>query len=360
MNLPGRIARKYAFGPKVAIVMYVGMCRIELTAQITSEEKMTSNTKNLLRIATALLATCSTVPFLAQTTSPTNPSNAQIQTGATAGGSQSAGTSASGNDSVYATGQPLDTKSHEGFWGHLNPMARKKWVNRQVSPVKDRLNELDQLTADNARQIKDVDSRAQAGISKAQQEAQLADQHATTAGTTASQAQQIAQQASTQTTQIGTAVGNLDQYQTVSQVEIHFRPGHTALGQNSKDALDQLAAQLQGQRGALIEVQGYSPLRGQAGIASSHNMAAAVTRYLVTQHQVPLYKIRQIGLGNAPVATSDSSARRHGSIVEVTLMHNSLSALSASNTGGSTTGAAQSSTAQSSSNGTASQPMPNQ
>ena len=48
------------------------------------------------------------------------------------------------NDSTtYATGKPLQDQSKEGFWGHVNPFARKKWVNRQVSPVKDRVNELD-------------------------------------------------------------------------------------------------------------------------------------------------------------------------------------------------------------------------
>jgi outer membrane protein OmpA-like peptidoglycan-associated protein len=259
---------------------------------------------------------------------------------------------------MTGTGQPpLETQSHEGFWGHMNPMARKKWVNRQLNPVKDRLNELDQVSAANARDIKDVDARAQAGIAKAQDTANTADQHATAAGNTANQAQQTAQQASTQTAAIGTAVSNLDQYQTVTSVEIRFRSSHSPLGQNSKDALDQLVSQLQGQRGYLIDVQGYSTLRGQAGITASHDMAAAVTRYLVTDRQVPLYKIRQIGLGNAPLTVSDSStAARRGSVVEVTLMHNSLSTLSASNLGASTTGAAQSGTAQSSSNGTASQP----
>jgi outer membrane protein OmpA-like peptidoglycan-associated protein len=258
---------------------------------------------------------------------------------------------------MTGTGQPpLETRSHEGFWGHLNPMARKKWVNRQLNPVKDRLNELDQVSAANARDIKDVDAHAQAGISKAQNTANTADRHATAAGNTANQAQQTAQQASSETAAIGTAVSNLDQYQTVATVEIRFRNSHSALGQNSKDALDQLVSQMQGQRGALIDVQGYSPLRGQAGIAASHNMASAVTRYLVTERQVPLYKIRQIGLGNAPLTVSDASTARRGSVVEVTLMHNSLSTLSASNLGASTTGAAQSGTTQSSSNGTASQP----
>lgn len=313
---------------------------------------MTNSVKNSLRMATAVLATCSAVPFLAQSTSSAN--NAQIQTGTTAGGAQSA--TANGTESMYATGEPLSTQSHEGFWGHLNPMARKKWVNRQVNPVKDRLNELDQLTAANASQIKDVDARAQAGISKAQSEAQLADQHATVAGNTANQAQQTAQQASTQTTQIGTAVSTMDQYQTVNSVEIRFRSGQSVLGQNAKDALDQLASQVQGQRGYLIDVQGYSPIRGSAGVATSHRMASSVTRYLVTQHQVPLYKIHEIGLGNAPINAEAANTRHRGSIVEVTLMHNSLSTLSALNSNASTTAAAQSGNAQSSSNGTASQP----
>lgn len=317
---------------------------------------------NSLRVATAILAAFVALPLLAQTgtanQSNTNQSNAQVQTGTSVG--NSAPGANNGTESLYATGQPLQTKTHEGFWGHLNPLARKKWVHRQLAPVKDRLNELDELTATNARDIKDVDSRAQAGIAKADGEAQLADQHATAAGNTANQAQQLANQASTQTTQIGNAVNNLDQYQTVTQVEIRFRSSYSVLGRNSKDALDQLVSQLQGQKGYLIEVQGYSPMRGQAGIAASHRMAEAVTRYLVTEHQVPLYKIHEIGMGNASLENAQgSSSRRHRSIVEVTLMHNSLSTLSASNTGASTTGAAQSGTAQSSSNGTASQPTNN-
>ena len=311
----------------------------------------THNSKNMLRIATAILAASTVLPLMAQNSNAG--STAQVQTGTSAGGSY---TTTSDNTSPYMAQPPLETQSHEGFWGHLNPMARKKWVRRQVNPVKERLNEIDQLTAQNAQQIKDVDARAQAGITKAQNEAMVADQHATTAGNTANQAQQVAEQANTQTAAIGTAVSNLDQYQTVSKVEIRFRTGHSVLRENAKDALDQLVSQVQGQRGYLIDVQGYSALRGQAGITASHNMASAVTRYLVEQRQIPLYKIRQIGLGNARLASSETGAPRRGSVVEVTLMHNSLSTLSASNLGASTTGAAQSSTAQSSSNGTASQP----
>src|SRR5262245_50842040 len=36
-----------------------------------------------------------------------------------------------------ATGQePLKYERHEGFWGKMNPFARKKYVNRQLDPIR--------------------------------------------------------------------------------------------------------------------------------------------------------------------------------------------------------------------------------
>src|SRR6185437_4881473 len=131
--------------------------------------------------------------------------------------SNTANTAANPNDSsTYATGKPLPTKSNEGFWGHLNPLARKKWVNRQVGPVKDRLNELDQLTAKNSNDIKDLDARSSAGIKKAQDTADGANSLATTANTQAGQASQLAEQASTRTDNLNTTVSNLDQYAPIA------------------------------------------------------------------------------------------------------------------------------------------------
>jgi len=273
-------------------------------------------------------------------------SQAQVQTGASSG--------ANPNDaSTYATGQPLQTKSNEGFWGHLNPFARKKWVNRQLDPVKDRLNELDQLTAKNANDIKDVDARAQAGIHQAEATAGQASETATAANNTAIQANQLAQQASTQTTQLNTTVNNLDQYHRVNDTEIRFRPGQTVLNERAKDALSQIATQLQGQKGYIVEVTGYSHLRGQAGIANSRHMADAVTRYLA-EHQVPVYRIHQVAMGNA---TTDDETVARGSVVHVTLLQNSLAALNTpSADGGSPIGATQQSSAQPSPQGAASQP----
>jgi len=271
------------------------------------------------------------------------------QTSSTSTATQSSSSQNPQDSSTYATGKPLSTKSNEGFWGHLNPMARKKWVNRQTAPVKDRLNELDQLTAKNSAGIKDLDARATAGINKAQSTADQASQQANAANTQAGQAQQLAQKASTQTDHLNTTVANLDQYSSIADTEIHFRPGQTALNEKAKAALDQVAEQLNGQKGYIVEVQGYSRSRGQAGISSSQNLADAVVRYLVVEHKIPVYRIYRVAMGNAPVESeSGSNASARGSLVHVTLMHNSLAALngSAPSGSGSSIGATQQSPAQ--------------
>jgi outer membrane protein OmpA-like peptidoglycan-associated protein len=310
-------------------------------------------------ISAILLAASLGIPAMAQN-SPATASSAP-QTSANATGQASTPTSSStaanpSDSTTYATGQPLPTKSNEGFWGKVNPMARKKWVNRQVAPVKDRLNELDQLTAKNANDIKDVDSRAQAGIHQAQSTADQANQQAMQATTQAGQAQQTAQQATAQTTQLNSTVSNLDQYQQITDTELHFRSSQVALNAKAKEALDQVATQLEGQKGYIVEVQGYSQARGQAGIQKSQSMADAVVRYLVVDHHVPVYRIYRLAMGNTPREETTESGVT-GTVVHVTLMHNSLAALNSPTSGGSPIGATQQSNPQPSPRNAASQPQ---
>ena len=226
-----------------------------------------------------------------------------------------------------ATGQkPLEMKSNEGFWGHMNPMARKKWVNRQTEPIKGRLNELDELTAKNANDIRDLDARATAGIKLASDTANTANVTATDASNRAGAAQSQAQAAKMQADSLNGTVSNLDQYKPVTDAELHFRAGSTALGTKSKAALDEIAAQLSGQKGYIVQVQGFSHTRGTAGVEASQQMADSVVRYLVEKKNVPLYRIYKMGYGSARPADVTIAG---GSVVQVTLMQNSLSNLSA-------------------------------
>ena len=227
------------------------------------------------------------------------------------------------NAGSYATGKPLEMQSKEGFWGHVNPFARKKWVHRQIDPIKDRTNELDQLQAKNANDIRDVDGRATAGIGRAMTAANAADAHAGEASGRADQANSLALSADGRTTSLNGTVSNLDQYSKVSSTAVPFLKGRTALTAKAKTDLSTVAGTLATEKGYIVEVQGYS----RAGVASSQSMADSVVRYLVTTEHVPVYRIYRTGLGNAKqVATADGDKPLTNG-VRVTVLHNSLATM---------------------------------
>ena len=240
-------------------------------------------------------------------------------------------TSSPAQTTTNATGKtPLQPDTHEGFWGRVNPFARKKYVQRQTSPIRDRINELDELTASNTKAIKDTDARAQQGIQLASAKANEADQHAIEAGSKAQAAQQTADQAHNRLNNVEKVVTNIDQYQPTTQTEILFKSGQTVLSKNAKAALDEMATPLKSQHGYVVEVQGFSSGHGQVAIANSQKMAESVVRYLVLNHDIPVYRIYLVGMGNAPTpaSTGDAKPKRiTGGRVEVSLLKNNLEQL---------------------------------
>lgn len=277
-----------------------------------------------------LLSAILAVPLFAQDNS-TSPTTASTQNSA-----QSTSQTQSSSSQTNATGkEPLQPEAREGFWGRVNPFARKKYVARQTEPIRGRVNELDELTASNTKAIKDTDARAQQGIQVASAKANEADQHAIDAGNRAQAAQQTADKAHTRLNTVEQVVTNIDQYQPATQTEILFKPGQTVLSKNAKAALDEMATPLKSQRGYVVEVQGFASGHGQVAIASSQKMAESVVRYLVLNHDIPVYRIYLVGMGNAPTpaTTADGTAkpkRTNGGRVEVSLLKNNLEQLASS------------------------------
>ena len=225
--------------------------------------------------------------------------------------------------------EPLASPRSKDFWDGddpnlvnliTHPFANKKYVQRQVTPIRDRIHELEQITSENSQLIKDVDTRAQQGIQLASEKTSMADQHAGEASNQAQLAQTAANEASARVATAEQMVGGLDQYKGSAQAEIRFRAGQTVLSKNAKDALDEMAEPLKGQRGYIIEVRGFAPGQGQAAARSSRQMADSVVRYLVLTHSIPVYRIYEMSMGNAVAAgeAKHSSAAR----VEVTVLKN--------------------------------------
>jgi outer membrane protein OmpA-like peptidoglycan-associated protein len=207
-----------------------------------------------------------------------------------------------------------------------HPFARKSYVQRQIRPIRDRVNELDALTASNAKMIKDTDTSAQQGIQLVSAKTNEADQHAIDARNRAQTAQLAATQATAHLSKAEQMVGNVDQYKADAQTEIRFRPGQSVLSKKAKDALDEMAAPLKDQHSYIIEVRGFAPGHGQAAIANSQKMAHSVVRYLMLNHKIPSYRIYVVGMGNAPVAAEDGTRAKHTSSgrVEISLLKNDL------------------------------------
>jgi outer membrane protein OmpA-like peptidoglycan-associated protein len=252
-------------------------------------------------------------------------------------GSQPTSTPAPSSDQNLSALQPLEPEYHEGFWGKINPWARKKYVQKQLAPIRNRVNELDDLTAANSKAIKDVDARAQQGIQMADAKASQADMHAIDAGNRAQLANDTAMQASNRLNTVEQVVGNIDQYHPAAQTEIRFRAGQTALSPKAKQALDDMTANLKDQKGYIIQVQGFSP----SGVQSSQAMANSVVRYLVEKNEIPLYRIYTMGLGNAKLpATDENAPPARGNRVEISLLKNDVEQLNAPNQSSAVSGSA--------------------
>jgi outer membrane protein OmpA-like peptidoglycan-associated protein len=274
--------------------------------------KMKSSIPFPSQIGLLLLASAFAIPALAQQAQPvgsssaTSPATAQTQ----------------------PSTAPLLIAPKEGFWGRVNPFARKKWVNDRVNPLKDRLSELDEVNAKNAHDIQDVDARAQAGIHHAQSSADAANQLATTANDQAQKAGNLAQGASGHVDKLNSTVGGLDQYKQIDEVEVTFRGGQPILSAAARKQLDTMAASLTGRQGYILEIEAHAPGAGSAGIQNSGRLAEAVKRYLVTEHQIPVYRLHSVALGNIASSTDSQEAGRHikTASVHIRLMENSLAA----------------------------------
>src|SRR5215467_7383941 len=191
--------------------------------------------------------------------------------------------------------------------------ATKNYTRQQTTPLINKTNELDDLTAKNSKDIKDVDSRAQAGIQQVQSKAAEVDQKAMAAGQQATEAQTLADNATRRVDSLQNTVANLDNYRVVTETSVHFAFDKDNLTKNAKEALDQLANDIQNTKGYIITVEGGTDSVGdkEYNYELSQRRADSVIQYLASAHNVPAHKIYLIGLGkDKPVEANNTREGR--------------------------------------------------
>ena len=204
--------------------------------------------------------------------------------------------------------------------------ASKNYVKEQTTPLINKTNELDDLTAKNTKDIKDVDARAQAGIAAVNAKTADVEQKAQTAGDNAASAQQVADAANARVGVLTDTVANLDNYHAVAETSVKFGFNRDNLTPKAKEALDQLAGSLSTTKGYIVALEGGTDSVGSAdyNYDLSQRRANSVIQYLASKYNVPAHKIYVIGLGkDKPVEDNKTKAgRADNRRVDVRLMTN--------------------------------------
>ncbi len=204
--------------------------------------------------------------------------------------------------------------------------ASKNYVKQQTTPLINKTNELDDLTAKNSKDIKDVDARVQSGLAAVNAKTDAADQKALAAGQTASSAQQTADAANGRVNVLTNTVANLDNYHAVAETSVKFAFNKDNLTPKAKEALDQLAASIASTKGYIIALEGGCDSVGSTeyNYDLSQRRANSVIQYLASKYNVPAHKIYTIGLGkDKPVESNKTAAgRADNRRVDVRLMTN--------------------------------------
>lgn len=202
----------------------------------------------------------------------------------------------------------------------------KKYVRQETTPLINKTNTLDDMTAKNSRDIKDVDQRAQSGIQAVQARAAEVDQKALAAGSEADKAQTAANGATQRVDTLTNTVVNLDNYRPVVETAVHFGFNKDNLTKEAREAIDQLAASVATTKGYIITVEGATDSIGGAdyNYNLSERRANAVIQYLAAEKSVPAYKIYLIGLGKDKPVESNKTAdgRAKNRRVDIRLMTN--------------------------------------
>jgi OmpA-OmpF porin, OOP family len=204
----------------------------------------------------------------------------------------------------------------------------KNYVKQQTTPLINKTNELDDMTAKNSKDIKDVDARAQAGIQAVNVKTADVEQKAQAAGQSAATAQQLADAANSRVGVLTNTVANLDNYRPVAETSVKFGFNKDNLTPKAKEALDQLAGTISSTKGYIIALEGSTDSVGPAdyNYDLSQRRANAVIQYLASKYNVPAHKIYVIGLGkDKPMETNKTrEGRADNRRVDVRLMTNTV------------------------------------
>jgi len=203
----------------------------------------------------------------------------------------------------------------------LGGCATKKYVAKTVDPVNAKVNEVDQNQQKTQKQLEETEPR----ISAADEKATSADARASDAINRADAASKKSDQVRDQLhSELNERIANLDVYKAGNSVTVLFKWNSATLTDDAKQQLDQMmSGSLANAKRYFVAIQGFTDKTGSAdyNLTLSRRRAEAVQTYLVAQHNIPVYRIQIVGLGNEKPVNEEKTRqeREQNRRVEVTL-----------------------------------------
>jgi OOP family OmpA-OmpF porin len=205
--------------------------------------------------------------------------------------------------------------------------ATKKYVRQRiderVAPLENRTGELEETSRRNSSEI----SRLSTEVTDARSRADKAQQAATAAQNTANNAVSSAENVGRRVDEVNEKIANIDSFSLQRTVTISFRLNRATLEDEAMAALDQLATELAGKKGFVLEIQGFTDATGSdmKNRELSERRARAVHQYLA-EKEVPLFRMALLGFGEGrPIAENTSrDGRAQNRRVEVRILVTSV------------------------------------
>jgi len=175
--------------------------------------------------------------------------------------------------------------------------ATKKYVAQQTDPINAKVNEVEKQAQGTQRQLESDEPK----ISAAAEKADSADARAGDAlGRADAASKKTDQVKSDLRSELNERIANIDDYKPAGDVVVLFKFNSAKLTDEAKQQLDQLGTgRVGGMKRYFVAIEGFTDKTGtpEYNLELSRRRAEAVQTYLVSQHNVPVYRIQIVGLG---------------------------------------------------------------
>ncbi|MBZ5592221.1 MAG: OmpA family protein [Acidobacteriia bacterium] len=223
--------------------------------------------------------------------------------------------------------------------------ATKKYVQQTTSPIQTKVDQVSDQSNKQGTSIeearKDIE-RHETGINAAKERAMSAEKAASdamnaakTADSTANEAKSLANQNTQQISSIQQTLGNLDDYKMAAETVVPFGFNKDTLSPEAKQQLDQFVQEHSNSKRFFITIEGFTDKTGSSAYndALSRRRAERVMAYMVTQHNIPVFRIQDVGLGKEKPADEgrNREARAKNRRVEIRMFTADLAGTQAAN-----------------------------